>query len=138
MLDPLALLVCAALFGGMTLYSFGFAAFVFRTLPADDAGAMLRAAFPWYYLFVAGASALAAALLAPLDAPASALLAASAVTALYARQVLMPQINRARDAQLAGDATARRRFARLHGLSVALNFLQLGAIAYVLIRFLPG
>jgi hypothetical protein len=37
MIPPLALLTTALLFGGMVLYSFGFAAFRFTTLPADVA-----------------------------------------------------------------------------------------------------
>lgn len=42
----LALLATALLFGGMTLYSFGFAAFLFTALPPETAGAALRRAFP--------------------------------------------------------------------------------------------
>jgi hypothetical protein len=34
----LALLATALLFGGMVLYSFGFAAFLFSALPAEQAG----------------------------------------------------------------------------------------------------
>lgn len=136
MLEPFALLAAATLFGGMMLYSFGFAAFVFRTLPADEAVVMLRAAFPWYYAFVVAAGALSAAVIAPLNPVAAGILALVAVSAVYARQILMPQINAARDAQMAGDGSARGRFNRLHGWSVALNFLQLGAIGYVLIGFI--
>jgi hypothetical protein len=42
----LAVLITALLFGGMTLYSFGFAAFLFSALPAATAGSALRRAFP--------------------------------------------------------------------------------------------
>ena len=38
----LFLLVTALLFGGMVLYSFGFAAFVFTALPADVAGPLIK------------------------------------------------------------------------------------------------
>jgi hypothetical protein len=136
MLEAFALLLCATLFGGMMLYSFGFAALVFRTLPANEAGTMLRAAFPWYYLFVAAGGGLAAITVAPIDGLAAALLGGSALAAVYARQILMPRINRARDDQLAGKASAGARFAWLHGWSVLVNFLQLAAIAYVLTGFL--
>ena len=135
MLEPLALLISATLFGGMMLYSFGFAAFVFRTLPADEAGAMLRSAFPWYYAFVVAAGTLSAAVLVPLDPAAAGIIAGAAASAVYARQLLMPQINAARDRQMAGDASARARFHMLHGWSVVLNFVQLGAIGYVLTGF---
>ena len=42
MIVSLAVLITALLFGGMTLYSFGFAAFLFTTLPAKTAGDALR------------------------------------------------------------------------------------------------
>jgi hypothetical protein len=50
----------------------------------------------------------------------------------------MPQINAARDRRSQGDAEAKSRFSRLHGLSVALNLLQLIAAGYILYRFLWG
>ena len=59
----LAVLSTALLFGGMTLYSFGFAAFLFSALPAKTAGETLRRAFPWFYAFVIATSAAAALLL---------------------------------------------------------------------------
>lgn len=42
----LALIMTALLFGGMVLYSFGFAAFLFSAMPAAAAGPVLRQAFP--------------------------------------------------------------------------------------------
>ncbi len=131
-----ALLSVATLFGGMIFYSFGFAPFVFSALPAADAGRLIRKAFPWYYLFVIAIAALGGLMLLPLNAPTGALLLAIAAGAVYARQGLMPQINAARDGQLQGDPAAKRRFTRLHGLSVALNFVQLLAVGYALHRFL--
>ena len=41
-----AVLATALLFGGLTLYSFGFAAFLFNALTSPAAGASLRNAFP--------------------------------------------------------------------------------------------
>jgi hypothetical protein len=52
MMHTMAILSTALLFGGMTLYSFGFAAFLFSALPAAMAGKALRQAFPWFYGFV--------------------------------------------------------------------------------------
>jgi hypothetical protein len=48
----------------------------------------------------------------------------------------MQQINATRDRQIQGEPAAKRRFGQLHGLSVALNLLQLVAAGYVLYRFL--
>ena len=74
----------------MTLYSFGFAAFLFNALPAPVAGAALRKAFPWFYLFVIATSSLAAVLWWQHDAAAAAaaLLAAVAFSTVPVRQWL--------------------------------------------------
>ncbi|MDG0857640.1 DUF4149 domain-containing protein [Roseateles puraquae] len=126
MLAALALLTTALLFGGMTLYAFGFAAVLFKTLPMPSARAVLRGAFPWFYLFVIGTAALAAALWWPLHPGRAAVLAAVALSTVPVRQLLMPAINRATDA---GD---RRRFAWLHGLSVGVTLAHIAACGWLL------
>ena len=113
----------------MVVYSFGFAAFVFTALPAETAGPLIRRAFPHYYIFVIVAGAVAAALLVPLDLIAAALMATIGLVTIPTRQILMPAINAARDL---GD---KARFGRLHGVSVAINMLQIVAAGYVLSRF---
>lgn len=129
-METAALLAVALLFGGMTLYSFGFAAFLFNALGPAAAGPLLRRAFPHFYLFVIGAAALAAVLLATQDRLSAALMAAVALTTLPTRQLLMPAINAATDA---GD---RRRFGLLHGLSVAITLAHIALAAWTLARFL--
>ena len=47
-----SLLTTALLFGGMTLYAFGFAAFIFTELPVETASLLIRKAFPHFYTFV--------------------------------------------------------------------------------------
>ena len=131
----LALLAASTLFGGMMLYSFGFAPLVFKTLAIDEAGRMLRRAFPWYYLFVLATAVIAAALLASIDDSSALVMVIVAVIAIVARQGLMPAINAARDRQLQGDVAAKRHFARLHGASVLLNLVQLFGVGLVLYRF---
>lgn len=110
-----ALLITALLFGGMTLYAFGFAAFLFTSLPADTASPLVRKAFPHFYVFVLVSSALACGLALGRDGHSSVILAGIAITTVFARQVLMPAINAATDAE------AKRRFAVLHTLSVLLT-----------------
>ena len=122
----LAILTTALLFGGMTLYAFGFAAFLFTALPIDVARGVIRKAFPWFYLFVIAVSALAAALWWPHDQRWSVLMAAVALTTVPTRQLLMPAINRATDAQ------ARGRFKTLHGLSVLITLAHIAATGWVL------
>lgn len=128
----LALLVTALLFGGMVLYSFGFAAFLFTALPADVAGPTIRRAFPHFYLFVMVCAALAAGLTWPFDPFGAALLALVAVTTLPTRQILMPAINRATDT---GD---KARFKWLHGLSVGITLVHIGLVGLVLAGFATG
>ncbi|WP_216601424.1 DUF4149 domain-containing protein [Vreelandella azerica] len=92
-----ALLFSALLFGGMVLYSFGFAAFLLTTLPTDVARASIRRAFPHFYLFVLVVAGLSALLLWPFDRVSALLMAAIAMTVIPTRQLLMPAINRATD-----------------------------------------
>ena len=129
-MTTLALLVTALLFGGMVLYSFGFAAFLFSALPAETAGPTIRRAFPHFYLFVMAGAAGAAGLLWSLDPYSAALMAGVALTTLPARQWLMPAINRATDTK------AKARFKWLHGLSVLITLAHIAIAGIVLSRFL--
>lgn len=124
----LALLVIALLFGGMVLYAFGFAAFIFHVLPASAAGPVIRQAFPHFYLFVLGTSVAAAALTTPARPMLALVLASIAITAVIARQILMPAINRATDAQ------DRSRFKLLHGLSVGITLAHIVTAGWVLVQ----
>lgn len=123
-----AILTTALLFGGMVLYSFGFAAVLFTALPPDVAGPTIRRASPLFYRFVMGTAAIAAVLMWPFDALAAWLLALLAVTVLPTRQVLMPAINRAT------DDGAKGRFKWLHGLSVAITLTHIALAGLVLAR----
>jgi hypothetical protein len=126
-----ALLVTALLFGGMILYSFGFAAFVFSALPMETAGPTIRRAFPHFYVFVVATATVAAMLLWPSARSLSFGLTAIALTGLLARQILMPAINRAT------DTGAKARFKWLHGLSVLVTFSHIILSGWVLTQ-IPG
>ena len=128
MLQNLAVLVTALLFGGMVLYSFGFAAFVFTALPADLAGKTIRKAFPHFYVFVMLTALVAALLLWRIDPTSMILTGVVALTTLPTRQILMPAINHATDA---GQTT---RFKWLHTLSVFISLVHMALAAIVLIR----
>lgn len=125
-----ALLATSLLFGGMVLYAFGFAAFLFTTLPPQVAGPTIRRAFPHFYLFVIAISVLAGALVMPGDRFGAMLLAAIALSTIPTRQVLMPAINHASDAGL------KQRFQWLHGLSVVITLAHIALAGIVLARFL--
>lgn len=130
MIETLALLTVALLFGGMTLYAFGLAAFLFTALPMDLARSTLRRAFPHFYLFVMITAALAAVFAWPNDRVSALWLAAVVLSTWPTRQVLMPAINRAT------DAGAKKRFQWLHGLSVVISLGHIGIAALVLTRFI--
>ena len=130
-MQTVALLVTALLFGGMVLYSFGFAAFLFSALPAETAGRTIRRAFPHFYLFVLICAGGAAAATWPVDAVGAALLALVAASTIPTRQALMPAINRATDA---GEKT---RFKWLHGTSVLITLAHIVMTGVALARFLP-
>jgi hypothetical protein len=129
-----AVLALAVTFGGMTFFSAVVAPLVFRKLPPPIAGGFIRGLFPWYYLTMGATTLVALLLLLPgargIQGWAALLTAAVLFGFVFARQVLMPMINRARDADLAGEIGAARRFKRLHRLSVVVNASQwLAALA---------
>jgi membrane protein insertase Oxa1/YidC/SpoIIIJ len=126
MIHALAILTTALLFGGMTLYSFGFAAFLFKTLPAATAGPTLRRAFPWFYTFVIITAGVAALLWWPRNPNAAAWLGAIAITTVPVRQLLMPAIN------AATDAGKRQRFIWLHGASVLVTLAHITIAGWLL------
>ena len=128
-----------ALLGSMLFFAAIVAPTVFHALPGDAAGPFLRRLFPRYYLWGL-VLALLCTLLAQLAAAPVAVSLGCAVISLlfvYTRQWLVPQINRARDRQLAGDEAATALFRRLHLQSVSINLLQLlllaAAMAYLLL-----
>jgi hypothetical protein len=125
----LALLTTSLLFGGMTLFSFSFAAFLFSVLPPDMARQAIRRVFPYFYLFVILTAFVASLLLWPIDRVSFGLLVFVMTTAVISRQILMPAINHATDAEM------KIRFKWLHALSVALTLLHIGLSGWILARF---
>lgn len=129
MVEITALLVTALLFGGMVLYSFGFAAFLFTALPSDIAGKTIRRGFPLFYLFVLITAGLGAVLTWPGNQTSALLMAVVALTTIPTRQLLMPAINKAT------DSGAKKRFKILHTASVLITLAHMVLVAIVLARF---
>jgi len=123
-----AILAAGLLFGGMTLFSMGFAAILFASLPVDDARRVIRRAFPPFYLWVFLTSAGAGVLLWSVDEFSAWLMLIVAISTIPNRQVLMPAIN------IASDAGDKKAFARLHGLSVGITLIHILMSAVVLVR----
>ena len=127
-LQTASLLVIACLFGGMFLFSAGFAAFLFQYLPPEGARMLIRKAFPPFYLFVIISSGLAMVLSWRSDPFSTAWMAFVMLTTVAARQLLMPAIN------LATDLGYRKRFLWLHGFSVLLTLGHIVLAAVVLVH----
>ena len=127
-----------ALIGSMLFFAFTVAPTVFRALPAEHGSAFLRRFFPQYYLW-----GIVLAMLCTLVAFATSdqfswgICAGVLVLFIYARQSLMPRINRARDSELEGDQASAKTFKSLHLQSVVINGVQLllliGASVYPLL-----
>ena len=127
----LALILTAATLGGMLYFVGGVAPVLFRVLKGPEAGRLLRALFPIYYILFGTASLLAAFLAGAAGRKReAALLGLVAAGFMVARQGLMPRINALRDRTLAGEAAAEPGFNALHRASVILNLVQMvGLIA---------
>jgi hypothetical protein len=110
--------------GSVVFFSFVVAPTVHEVFERPEAARLLRRLFPRYYLFGAacGLVAVGAALVVRNDLRLTAPLVIAAVLSLYARQVLTPALERARN----GDDDAR--FARLHASSVRLNLIALACL----------
>lgn len=133
-LEVVGLVAVAILAGSMTFFSMVVAPLIFVQLQAAEAGHLIRAIFPWYYLVIVVLAGLSAATLAVGHHVDASLMGLVAVAALVSRQSLMPRINQNRDRMLTGDDSAGPVFERLHRLSVVINGLQLIATFVVLVR----
>ena len=122
-----ALLTSSLLFGGMLLFSASFAAFLFKSLPPAEASALIRKAFPPFYIFVGITSLIAALLTIAISLYSTSILALIALSIIPTRQILMPAINAASDAKL------KQRFLVLHGLSVVITLVHIIAAAFVIV-----
>ena len=128
LMSSLILWLLGALTGSMLFFAVTVAPTVFRSLPEAEAGRFLRALFPQYYLW-----GLILALITAVAAITSSLLLTGtcvliAALFVYARQVLIPRINRARDDDKQGVDGAAKHFKKLHLRSVMINGFQLLAL----------
>ena len=137
-IDGAGLVTVAAVFGGMTFFAFVYAPLVFIKLGTEGGGRFIREVFPVYYVAMGAPSAAAAVLLAfgsaarGVDALAMACIG---IAFFLARFVLLPVINRNRDAGQAGDVAAKKRFDALHRVSVIVNLAQMVGVLVVLVRY---
>jgi hypothetical protein len=125
-----ALVLVAALFGGMLAFMAVFTPLIFAKLPEETARLFIRAVFPVYYR-VGGVVALLAALpLVPAHAYMAEIATLVVVAACFvlANTVLRPAAERAR------DGGRESHFRLFHRLSVLLHLAAFVAVAVVLVR----
>ena len=134
-METLALYVVAATLGAMLFFAVGVAPTVFQALPIEQAGLFLRKLFPRYYLALIVGSGVAGGLWISSAPMAAAVCWLIALSTFWIRQSLVPRINQLRDADLAGDAAAGKRFATLHRVSVIINMVQLLALVSLLLKY---
>ncbi len=135
-LDAIAILAASGLFGGILLFAAVVTPTVFRSLTGGAVQAFLRAVFPRYYLYIIATSLAAAVATIGSNPRLGLILIAIAISAALLRQVVMPRVNAARDAELAGDTGAAGTFRVLHRVSVAVNLAQLMLAGLVVVRLL--
>jgi hypothetical protein len=133
-LQTLAVLLEAAILGGMLFFAFVTAPVIFTSLEAPVAAGLIRKMFPAYYLYMGVLSALTTILLSFVDEIDAVAMSGVALLFWIARQVLMPHINSLRDREQEGDEAAGRRFKAMHRLSVIINLVQMVAVAVLLVR----
>ena len=124
----------AANIGFMVMFSAVVAPAVFKTLSQKAAAAYLRVLFPRMFIFGFGTSSIAA-LAALIEGQENLAIFSSlmAIGFLVNTFAITPRINGHRDAMIAGDNDAKRAFARLHFLSVAVFIGQLCTSTYIVV-----
>jgi hypothetical protein len=128
LLFSLSLICASASAAIMIFFGAGVAPVVFGRLEEAQAGRVVRALFPRYYLILAILTGLAGLSLVALMPMIAFVYLVCTGAFVYARQILMPQINTHRDAMMAGDDEAATQFDALHKRSVRINIVQLVVI----------
>ena len=132
------LVAVAGVLGGMVFFAFVYAPLVFIKLGTETGGRFIREVFPVYYVTMGATSVVAAVLLAFASATRGTdalAMVCIGIVFFLARFVLLPVINRNRDAGQTGDLEAKRRFDALHRVSVVVNLIQMLAVLVVLVRY---
>ena len=137
-IDAAALTAAAVVFGGMVFFAFVYAPLVFIKLGTETGGRFIREVFPVYYVAM-GATSIAAAVLLAFASAARGVdalaMACIGIVFFLARFAMLAIINRNREAGLAGDIAAKKRFDALHRVSVIVNLAQMLAVLAVLVRY---
>ena len=121
--------ILAICLGMMIFFSFVLAPMIFKILDAENAGKFVRKIFPYYY-FVNLVFLLIAIILFFVISSISIkfyITLALAISFIFAQFILMPLINKLK------DNNEEKKFKYAHGASVAINFIQMLGLIYLLI-----
>ncbi len=129
-LHVVSLVPVAAIFGGMTIFMAVIAPSVFRFLPRETAAPFMRSLFPVYFLTLGIVALIPGIVLFTIASyrPEAATMLAVALVFFALRGVLLPFLNRNR------EAGNEKRANLLHRLSVLIHLVQWIAVSVTLVR----
>ena len=115
--------------GMMIFFSFVLAPMIFKVLDAENAGKFVRKIFPYYYfvnLIFLSIAIILFIIISSIGVNFYITLAL-AMSFIFAQFFLMPVINKLK------DNNQEKKFKYAHGTSVAINFIQIIGLIYLLI-----
>ena len=128
-MDSLIQNIIAICLGMMIFFSFILAPMIFKILDPENAGKFVRKIFPYYY-FVNLVFLLIVVILFLLNSKINFefyIIISLVISFIFAQFILMPFINKIR------DNNEENKFKYAHGFSVAINFLQILGLVFLLI-----
>ena len=128
-MDSLIQNIIAICLGMMIFFSFILAPMIFKILYPENAGKFVRKIFPYYY-FVNLVFLSIVVILILLNSKINFefyIIVSLVISFIFAQFILMPFINKLR------DNNEENKFKYAHGFSVAINFLQILGLVFLLI-----
>ena len=128
-MDSLIQNLVAICLGIMIFFSFILAPMIFKILDPENAGKFVRKIFPYYY-FVNLVFLSIVVILILLNSKINFefyIIVSLVISFIFAQFILMPFINKLR------DNNEENKFKYAHGFSVAINFLQMIGLVFLLI-----
>ena len=128
-MDSLIQSIVAICLGMMIFFSFILAPIIFKILDPENAGKFVRKIFPYYY-FVNLVFLSIVVILFLLNSKINFkfyIIVSLIISFIFAQFILMPFINKLR------DNNEENKFKYAHGFSVAINFLQMIGLVFLLI-----
>ena len=133
----LTLIACSLLLGSMVFFAAVVAPSAFRFLPKEASAQYLQGIFPRYYRWGEVVACIATLAALPVGTAIAGVVAVVTAAFFGVRLLVVPKLNAARKARLAGDEAAATRFGKLHRISVTINVAQMLALLGAII-FLAG